>query len=153
MPIHTEKVLDLIETAQKTQEPGRLRRSFLQAMGTQSRKKFLLDPTLPASTLTSHPDEFFHYADPRIITVREGARIQSFPDAFTFRGRYTLNGDRRGLDVSRCAQVGNAIPPLLGRALGYLAERVAAATSTKALTHVKEELDDYAEGQIALPIS
>jgi DNA (cytosine-5)-methyltransferase 1 len=93
-------------------------------MGTRSRKKVLLDPDGPASTLTSHPDEFFHYGIPRIITLRESARLQSFPDAFVFKGRYTLNGDRRGLDVSRCAQVGNAIPPLVGRALGSVIARI-----------------------------
>jgi DNA (cytosine-5)-methyltransferase 1 len=97
---------------------------FLREMGTRSRKKVLLDPDAPASTLTSHPDEFFHYELPRIITLRESARLQSFPDAFVFKGRYTLNGDRRGLDVSRCAQVGNAIPPLLGRAIGAVISRI-----------------------------
>lgn len=153
MAIHTDKVRALIEASQALQKSGRLPRAFLQSMGTQSRKKFLLDPDLPASTLTSHPDEFFHYDAPRIITLREGARLQSFPDAFSFHGRYTLNGDRRGLDVSRCAQVGNAIPPLLGRALGYMAERVASATSTRALNGVLSELDELAIGQVALPFS
>jgi DNA (cytosine-5)-methyltransferase 1 len=131
--VHTAKVLKLIKSAQSSQPAGRLSRKFLQSMGTQSRKKFLLDPKLPVSTLTSHPDEFFHYKDPRIITLREAARLQSFPDAFTFHGRYTLNGDRRGLDVSRCAQIGNAIPPLMGRALGQAMERISAISATSNL--------------------
>ena len=124
IPVHTERVDHLIRVAQATQKPGRLPQMFLREMGTRSRKKVLLDPDGPASTLTSHPDEFFHYNLPRIITLRESARLQSFPDAFVFKGRYTLNGDRRGLDVSRCAQVGNAIPPLLGRALGAVIARI-----------------------------
>jgi DNA (cytosine-5)-methyltransferase 1 len=124
IPVHTEKVDQLIRAAQATRKPGRLPQMFLREMGTRSRKKVLLDPDAPASTLTSHPDEFFHYELPRIITLRESARLQSFPDAFVFKGRYTLNGDRRGLDVSRCAQVGNAIPPLLGRAIGAVISRI-----------------------------
>lgn len=46
------------------------------------------------------------------------ARLQSFPDDFVFYGRYTLNGPARGVDVPRNAQIGNAIPPLVGRAFG-----------------------------------
>lgn len=150
---HTERILDLIRVAQESQQPGRLTRSFLLGMGTKSRKKFLLGRDIPASTLTSHPDEFFHYEQQRIITLREGARLQGFPDAFVFRGRYTLNGDRRGLDVSRCAQVGNAIPPLLGRALGFAAERIAAAGSTEELESVLALLSGYARGQQKLPMA
>lgn len=124
IPRHSDVILNLIETAQQTQKAGRLSQEFLRKMGTKSRKKFLLDPELPASTLTSHPDEFFHYSEPRIITLREAARLQSFPDRFQFKGRYTLNGDRRGLDVSRCIQIGNAIPPLMARGLGASVSRL-----------------------------
>ncbi|MCB9460236.1 MAG: DNA cytosine methyltransferase [Anaerolineaceae bacterium] len=115
---HGKRVKSLYIKAHATQKPGRLSKSFLLENGTKTNKKFLLDPEEPASTLTTHPDEFIHYKYPRNISVREMARIQSFPDDFWFYGRYTLNGDRRGLDVSRCAQVGNAIPPLLGQAIG-----------------------------------
>ena len=59
-----------------------------------------------------------HFHDPRCVTLREMARLQSFPDDFSFFGRYTLNGPSRGKDVPRNAQIGNAIPPLVGRAIG-----------------------------------
>jgi DNA (cytosine-5)-methyltransferase 1 len=52
------------------------------------------------------------------------ARLQSFPDDFSFCGRYTLNGPARGVDVPRNAQIGNAIPPLVGRALGIALQRI-----------------------------
>jgi len=139
IPVHTEKVDSLIRTAQATQTPGRLPQDFLRRMGTRSRKKVLLDPNQPSSTLTSHPDEFFHYRLARIVTLRETARLQSFPDSFVFRGRYTLNGDRRGLDVSRCAQVGNAIPPLLGRALGLTLHAMLDAIESRGLSELQHE--------------
>jgi DNA (cytosine-5)-methyltransferase 1 len=118
MAEHSEKLRTFFQTAQASPYSGRLPRQFLLSCNIMSRKKFLLDPSEPASTITSHPDEFIHFEEPRIITLREAARIQSFPDAFQFKGRYTLNGDRRGLDVSRCAQIGNAIPPLMAKGLG-----------------------------------
>lgn len=115
---HGPKVSALFAAAHATQPPGRLSKAFLVANDCKSDKKVLIDPSLPVSTLTSHPDEFIHYAEPRSITVREMARLQSFPDDFVFTGRYTINGDRRGLDVARCVQVGNAVPPLFAQALG-----------------------------------
>jgi len=68
---------------------------------------------IPALTITTwmyHPGSgmYFHPTDHRNITVREGARLQSFPDSTVFVGG----------KVSRCRQVGNAVPPLLARAIG-----------------------------------
>ncbi len=66
----------------------------------------------PAPTITRwvfHPGSgrFGHPRDPRVITIREAARLQSFPDDFAFCGTY----------IQKAHQVGNAVPPLLMRAL------------------------------------
>lgn len=77
-----------------------------------------LDENEKSPTLTSHPDDSIHYSEPRILTVREYARIQTFPDWFEFKGKYTTGGDRRKREVPRYTQVGNAIPPLFGELSG-----------------------------------
>jgi DNA (cytosine-5)-methyltransferase 1 len=77
-----------------------------------------MHPEKPAPTLTTLPDDILHYRDPRILTVREYARIQSFPDWFRFKGKYTTGGASRRHECPRYTQVGNAVPPLLGQAIG-----------------------------------
>jgi DNA (cytosine-5)-methyltransferase 1 len=77
-----------------------------------------LDPNRPSPTLTTLPDDLLHYSEPRILTVREYARLQSFPDWFQFRGNYTTGGSSRVLECPRYTQVGNAVPPHLAEALG-----------------------------------
>jgi len=77
-----------------------------------------LAPDQPSHTLTTLPDDLLHYAEPRIHTVREHARLQSFPDWFEFRGKYTTGGDRRTRECPRYTQVGNAVPPLLAEVIG-----------------------------------
>jgi DNA (cytosine-5)-methyltransferase 1 len=71
-------------------------------------------------TLTTLPDDYIHYAEPRILTVREYARIQSFPDHYEFKGMYTTGGARRKIDVPRYTQIGNAIPPLFSEQAGLV---------------------------------
>lgn len=66
-----------------------------------------LNGNAPARTVDTGHRNIFHYELNRIPTVRESARIQSFPDNFIFKGTRTKQ-DR---------QVGNAVPPLLGQAL------------------------------------
>ena len=78
----------------------------------------VLDKNSQAPTITSIPDELVHYCEPRILTVREHARIQSFPDWFEFKGKYTSGGKRRKQEVPRYTQVGNAVPPLFAEQIG-----------------------------------
>jgi DNA (cytosine-5)-methyltransferase 1 len=78
----------------------------------------------PSHTLTTLPDDLLHYAEPRIHSVREHARFQSFPDWFEFRGKFTTGGDRRVHECPRYTQVGNAVPPLLAEAIGNVLMRL-----------------------------
>ena len=48
-----------------------------------------LHPNQISKTITTLPDDLLHYSEPRILTVRENARLQSFPDWFEFCGKYT----------------------------------------------------------------
>jgi DNA (cytosine-5)-methyltransferase 1 len=87
----------------------------------------------PSITATSLADDFVHYAQPRVPTVREWARLQTFPDWYEFKGGRTTGGRRRAgdpdagvwtRDVPKYTQIGNAVPVLLGQALGTHIQRV-----------------------------
>ncbi len=88
--------------------------------GTKKHSTTVLHSGRPAPTITTLPDDIIHYDEPRISTVRENARLQSFPDWFEFRGKYTTGGKERKLECPRYTQVGNAVPPLLANALGMV---------------------------------
>lgn len=74
----------------------------------------------PTPTITTLPDDYIHYCEPRIFTVREYARIQSFNDWYEFKGKYTTGGKKRTQEVPRYSQIGNAIPPLFGEQSGLV---------------------------------
>lgn len=93
-------------------------------VGTKKQAITVLNAEEPSKTLTTLPDDLLHYSEPRILTVREMARIQSFPDSFDILGKYTTGGARRTQECPRYTQVGNAVPPLLGEALGYLIKKI-----------------------------
>ncbi len=68
--------------------------------------------------IVSAPEDLIHYRSHRIPTVRETARLQSFPDSFVFLGQRTSgNRNRRVRYCSQTQQVGNAVPPRLARAV------------------------------------
>ncbi len=84
----------------------------------------ILDKDKSCGTITSHPDDYLHFSECRILTVRECARIQSFPDWYEFKGKYTTGGDGRKTDVPRYTQVGNAIPPLFAEQVGLALKKL-----------------------------
>ncbi|HHP0395825.1 DNA cytosine methyltransferase [Acinetobacter baumannii] len=116
--------LSTIEKFKKIQEickPGiSLNDEMRACIGTKKQAITVLDASQPSRTLTTLPDDLLHYCEPRILTVREMARIQSFPDNFKVLGKYTTGGDRRTSECPRYTQIGNAVPPFLAEALGLL---------------------------------
>lgn len=94
--------------------------------GLKKRSVTVLDPNKPAPTITTIPDDFVHYCEPRVMTVRECARLQTFPDWFEFKGPYTTGGKQRALQTPRYTQVGNAVPPLFAEMTGMALKRVLA---------------------------
>ncbi len=84
---------------------------------TKKRNYTVMFPDAQSMTITTMPDDYVHYASNRSLTVREMARIQSFDDSFVFQGKRTTGGDRRKMETPQFTQVGNAVPPLMARAI------------------------------------
>jgi DNA (cytosine-5)-methyltransferase 1 len=94
--------------------------NFLLSLQTKKQTQRALIANSPAPAALSIPDDACHYDEEqlRTLTVREMARFQSFPDKFEFRSKVTTGGKMRQFEVPQYTQVGNAVPPLLGKALG-----------------------------------
>lgn len=67
-----------------------------------------LDRKEPSPTIMTHRHSYYHPTENRYLTAREAAKIQSFPNDFVFMGPVS----------AQWRQIGNAVPPLLGKALG-----------------------------------
>lgn len=76
-----------------------------------------LDRNKPCNTVVTIADDFISPFDNRTFTVRELARLQSFDDSFEFLGKRTTGGAKRKIEVPQYSQVGNAVPPLLAKAI------------------------------------
>ncbi|KSU65990.1 DNA cytosine methyltransferase [Arthrobacter sp. NIO-1057] len=74
----------------------------------------------PARTVVTLPDDYVHPREPRVFTVRELARFQGFPDSFEYLGPETTGAHRRRFEVPQYSQVGNAVSPWLGLAIGKM---------------------------------
>ena len=118
------------EIIRACREEGRLNITISPAIrnihGLKKTAIRVLDPLDASPTITSLPDDLLHYSEPRTLTVRENARLQSFPDWFTFKGNYTTGGRRRRREAPRFTQVANAVPPLLAEQFGLGLLRLAA---------------------------
>lgn len=75
------------------------------------------DPKQPSATVVSIADDYISPWEARTFSVREMARCQSFDDSFEFMGKRTTGGLRRRIEVPQYTQVGNAVPPLLAKAI------------------------------------
>jgi DNA (cytosine-5)-methyltransferase 1 len=118
---HTAETINVYEDLLKRAERDEpVCNELKKELEISKRNITVLDHMKRSPTLMSIPDDYVHYLEPRVLTVREYARIQSFPDWFKFRGKYTTGGKRRRHEVPRYTQIGNAIPPLFAEHTGNI---------------------------------
>lgn len=86
-------------------------------LSSQKRNYNVLKPEGQSPTVMTIADDYIHYNAPRALTVREMARLQSFDDSFVFQGKRSTGGNKRKSEVPQFTLVGNAVPPLLARAV------------------------------------
>jgi len=91
----------------------------LEACGLSSKKRNynVLKAEKQSPTIMTIADDYIHFNTPRALTVREMARLQSFDDSFVFQGKRSTGGNNRKTEVPQYTLVGNAVPPLLARAV------------------------------------
>ena len=101
---HTEQMLEkmsfISDGGSREQIPSQIR-----PKSGDIRKYIKFDSNKPSICITGDMRKVFHYSQNRALTVRELARIQTFPDSFIFFGP----------SISQQQQVGNAVPPLLAK--------------------------------------
>lgn len=81
-------------------------------------------PDQPSATVVTIADDYISPWEPRTFSVREMARCQSFDDSFEFLGKRTTGGLLRRKEVPQYTQVGNAVPPLLAKAVALEIKKV-----------------------------
>ena len=116
----SERVLQRLNTIASYKGYTSECKARLETLGINSDKMnyTVLDPEGLSPTVVTMPDDFIHYSAHRCMTVREMARLQSFDDNFVFQGKRTTGGDARKNEVPQYTLVGNAVPPLMARAIG-----------------------------------
>jgi DNA (cytosine-5)-methyltransferase 1 len=114
IPFHSEKVIDRIKRVKQGDNWQSLKeKKDIKSVhsGAYGRMKWdEISVTITTRFDTPSAGKFIHPVEDRNITIREAARLQSFPDDFVFYGNKT----------SICKQIGNAVPPLLAEFLGNL---------------------------------
>jgi len=104
--------------------PGKNGRSVLKNSGTKKRDYYRLHPRKTSRTITTIPEDFIHYKQNRIPTVREMARLQSFPDNFEFLGSKMTGSKYRKTSCPQYTQVANAVPPLMAEAVFHKLSKI-----------------------------
>jgi DNA (cytosine-5)-methyltransferase 1 len=114
------KKLDGVFTREEILESlkmGYVNDKIIEALLTKKNNRYRYSSNKVAPTVVTLPDDYLVPFENRIPTVREMARLQSFDDSFVFLGKRTTGGKRRSIEVPQYTQVGNAVPPLLAKAI------------------------------------
>lgn len=120
---HTEKVIKRFKKLKPdesiVQLLNRIDEHEFEEFNTKKYRCTKLHKDKVSPTVLTLPDDIIHYdpQNPRILTVRELARLQSFDDSFEFLGKRTTGGERRKHETPQYTQVGNAVPPLFANAI------------------------------------
>lgn len=121
VPIEVSKIIDEVlnnkEHIIKLFEKPGCQDLIIDGLLTKKNSRTRLDRNKPSLTVLTIPDDYISPFENRTFTVRELARIQSFDDSFEFLGKRTTGGQRRKDEVPQYTQVGNAVPPLLAKAI------------------------------------
>ena len=103
---------------------GNVDDKLIQLLLTKKNIRTRLDRKEPSATVLTIPDDYISPFEDRTLTVRECARLQSFDDSFEFLGKRTTGGKRRRVEIPQYSQVGNAVPPLLAKAIAIEIKKV-----------------------------
>ncbi|MBI9058394.1 MAG: DNA cytosine methyltransferase [Labilibaculum sp.] len=114
--------IDVVKRLEIILKEGNYKRAQIKlnkcGLASNKRNYNVLKPEEQSPTVLTIPDDYIHYNAPRALTVREMARLQSFDDSFVFQGKRSTGGNNRKTEVPQYTLVGNAVPPLLARAVG-----------------------------------
>ena len=91
--------------------------NILNAILSKKNIRVRLNKKTLSRTIVTLADDYISPFENRTFSVREMARLQSFDDSFVFLGKRTTGGQRRKIEVPQYTQVGNAVPPLLAKAV------------------------------------
>lgn len=115
--LSSEEVIELFKKSGATKEQA-------EVLLTKKNIRQRFAPDQPSATVVTIADDYISPWEPRTFSVREMARCQSFDDSFEFLGKRTTGGLLRRKEVPQYTQVGNAVPPLLARAVALEIKKV-----------------------------
>lgn len=105
-------------------QQGNASKELVEILLTKKSIRQRWSPDQPSATIVTIADDYISPWEPRTFSVREMARCQSFDDSFEFLGKRTTGGLLRRKEVPQYTQVGNAVPPLLAKAVALEIKKV-----------------------------
>lgn len=112
-----EKVIEIFKK-------GEVNKEQLDILLTKKNIRQRWSSKQPSATVVTIADDYISPWENRTFSVRELARCQSFDDSFEFLGKRTTGGLLRRIEVPQYTQVGNAVPPLLAKAIAEEIKKV-----------------------------